>query len=133
MPQPIIKQKPTHKRTKKFHRFQSDQFKRLKPNWRKPRGIDNPLRRHYAGRGAMPSIGFGANKTTKYMRKNRFIDFVVHNEKELEALLMQNGRFQAVIASTVSARNRIKLIERARQLDIKVTNPRAKLKTEENE
>lgn len=133
MPQAITKQRPTHKRTKKFHRFQSDQFKRVKPSWRKPRGIDNPLRRHFAGRGGMPTIGLGADRRTKFMRKNRFVDFVVHNERELEALLMQNQKYQAVIASTVSAVNRAKLIERARQLDINVVNVRGKLKTEEHE
>ena len=32
---PIVK-----KRTKKFARHQSDRFKRVSPNWRKPTGID---------------------------------------------------------------------------------------------
>jgi large subunit ribosomal protein L32e len=89
------------------------------------------LRRHFKGRGAMPNVGFRAPKATRYHRANRFVDFVVNNTQELEALLMQNQTYQAVIASTVGAQKRKQLIERARELNINVVNVRGKLKTEE--
>lgn len=54
---PIVK-----KRTKKFNRFQSDQFARVSTSWRKPRGIDSAVRRRFKGRMTMPKIGFGSNK-----------------------------------------------------------------------
>lgn len=43
--------------TKRFVRHQSDRYKCLAPNWRKPKGIDNRVRRRFKGQMAMPSVG----------------------------------------------------------------------------
>ena len=48
---PIVK-----KRTNKFNRHQSDRFKCVAPNWRKPKGIDNRVRRRFKGQAAMPKV-----------------------------------------------------------------------------
>ena len=59
-------------------------------NWRKPRGIDNRVRRRFKGQILMPNIGYGSNKKTKHMLPSGFRKFLVHNVKELEVLLMCN-------------------------------------------
>eukprot|EP01027_Heterolobosea_sp_BB2_P022160 GEZU01032607.1.p1 GENE.GEZU01032607.1~~GEZU01032607.1.p1 ORF type:complete len:150 (+),score=75.54 GEZU01032607.1:51-452(+) len=121
------------KRTKKFERFQSDLFKRVKPNWRKPKGIDNPVRRRFKGARPMPKIGYGSDKKTKYMDPKGFYRFRVSNVKELELLMMHNKRFAAVIAGSVGAKKRQEIIQRADQLDIRVVNRSARLKTVDHE
>merc|ERR1711890_20136 len=121
------------KRTKKFTRHQSDRYKKLTRNWRKPKGIDNRVRRRFKGMYVMPTIGFGSAKTTKHMLPTGFRKVLVHNIKELEVLMMQNKKLCAEIAHGVSAKNRKALVERAQQLCIRVTNPDARLRSEENE
>merc|ERR1711910_30882 len=64
---PASKPKIVKKRTKKFTRHQSDRYKKLSRNWRKPKGIDNRVRRKFKGMYIMPNIGYGSAKTTKHM------------------------------------------------------------------
>lgn len=56
--------------------------------------------------------------------------FLVHNEKDVEVLMMHNKTYAAEIGHAVSSRKRISIIEKARQLGVKVTNPNAKITTE---
>ncbi|CAG0885800.1 unnamed protein product [Darwinula stevensoni] len=121
------------KRTKKFTRHQSDRYDKLKRNWRKPRGIDNRVRRKFKGQYLMPKIGYGSNRHTRHMLRDGFRVFLIHNVKELEVLLMQNKKYCAEIAHGVSSRKRKAIVERANELSIKVTNANAKLRSEENE
>merc|ERR1711990_563629 len=130
---PASKPKIVKKRTKKFTRHQSDRYKKLSRNWRKPKGIDNRVRRRFKGMYVMPNIGFGSAKTTKHMLPIGFRKVLVHNVKELEVLMMQNKKFCAEIAHGVSAKNRKVLVERAQRLCIRVTNANARLRSEENE
>ncbi|ELK30526.1 60S ribosomal protein L32 [Myotis davidii] len=58
---PLVKPKIVKKRTKKFIRHQSDGYVKIKRNWRKPRGIDNRVRRRFKGQILMPNIGYGSN------------------------------------------------------------------------
>ncbi|XP_069907178.1 large ribosomal subunit protein eL32 isoform X1 [Oryctolagus cuniculus] len=142
---PLVKPKIVKKRTKKFIRHQSDRYVKIKRNWRKPRGIDNRVRRRFKGQILMPNIGYGSNKKTKHMLPSGFRKFLVHNVKELEVLLMCNKprpaphplfssrSYCAEIAHNVSSKNRKAIVERAAQLAIRVTNPNARLRSEENE
>ncbi|KAL4698055.1 hypothetical protein H8957_017208, partial [Semnopithecus entellus] len=130
---PLVKPKIVKKRTKKFIRHQSDRYVKIKCNWRKPRGIDNTVRRRFKGQILMPDIGYGSNKKTKHMLPSGFRKFLVHNVKELEVLLVCNKSYCAEIAHNVSSKNRKAIMERAAQLAIRVTNPNARLHSEENE
>lgn len=123
---PLVKPKIVKKRTKKFIRHQSDRYVKIKRNWRKPRGIDNRVRRRFKGQILMPNIGYGSNKKTKHMLPSGFRKFLVHNVKELEVLLMCNKSYCAEIAHNVSSKNRKAIVERAAQLAIRVTNPNAR-------
>ncbi|XP_032253658.1 60S ribosomal protein L32-like [Phoca vitulina] len=126
---PLVKPKIIKKRTKKFIWHQSDRYVKIKHNWRKPRGIDNRMHRRFKGQILMPR----SNKKTKHMLPSGFQKFLVHNVKELEVLLMCNKAYCAEIVHNVSSKNRKAIVERAAQLAIRVTNPNARLRSEENE
>ena len=49
MPVPLASKKIIKKRTKHFIRFESEDFGKLKSSWRRPRGIDNRVRRRFRG------------------------------------------------------------------------------------
>ncbi|BFZ54030.1 60S ribosomal protein L32 [Savitreella phatthalungensis] len=123
---PIVK-----KRTKRFNRFQSDRFMRVGASWRKPKGIDNRVRRRFKGTMVMPSIGFGSNKKTRHMMPSGHKAFLVRNVKDVELLLMHSKTYAAEIASSVSSKKRIDIIAKAKQLNVKVTNDTAKVRSQE--
>lgn len=103
----------------------------MKEAWRKPKGIDNRVRRRFKGQLPMPKIGYGSNKKTRHLMPNGFKRFLVNNERELELLLMHNGTYAAEIAHGVSARKRVAIVEKARVLGVKVTNSNARVRVEE--
>ncbi|XP_033061615.1 60S ribosomal protein L32-like [Trachypithecus francoisi] len=130
---PLVKSKIVNKRTKKFIQHQSDRYVKIKCNWWKPRGTDNRVGRRFKDQILMPNIGYGSNKKTKHMLPIGFRKFLVHNVKDLEVLLMCNKSYCVEIAHNVSSKNRKAFVERAAQLAIRVTNPNARLCSEENE
>ncbi|CAF1053920.1 unnamed protein product [Brachionus calyciflorus] len=127
---PLTKHNIVKKRTKRFTRHQSDRYVKVKSNWRKPKGIDNRVRRRFKGLYLMPKIGYGSATKTRHVCPDGFKKFVVHNVKELEVLLMQNRTFSGEIAHAVSAKTRKAIVERAQQLNIKITNANARLRSE---
>eukprot|EP01117_Protostelium_nocturnum_P001069 TRINITY_DN11394_c0_g1_i1.p2 TRINITY_DN11394_c0_g1~~TRINITY_DN11394_c0_g1_i1.p2 ORF type:complete len:141 (+),score=33.84 TRINITY_DN11394_c0_g1_i1:75-497(+) len=131
MPTPLNRKKKVTKVVHKFNRFQSDRFMRVKSAWRNPVGIDNRARRKFKGAPLLPKIGYQGAKATRHTLPNGFRKFTVHNVKDLELLLMHNRTYAAEVAHGVSARNRKAIVERALQLDVKVTNAHARLRSQE--
>jgi large subunit ribosomal protein L32e len=81
----------------------------------------------------MPNIGYGTDKKTKFMDRDGFIRQLVQNVADLEALMMHNDKYKALIGHSVGGKKRRDIVLRAKELDIKVVNRRARLKTEEKE
>ncbi|KAJ3414843.1 60S ribosomal protein L32 [Chytridiales sp. JEL 0842] len=130
---PLQKHVIVKKRTKKFTRHQSDRYKKIDPSWRKPKGIDNRVRRRFKGQIAMPKIGYGSNAKTRHVMPNGFKKFLVSNVRDLDLLLMHNRTYAAEIAHNVSSRKRVAIVERAAQLDVKVINAGGRVRAAESE
>ena len=134
-----IKRTIVKKKTKKFHRFQKSHLNKTKGNtfikmrtgWRKPKGIDNRVRRGFQGTTIMPKIGYGSNKKTKHMQPNGFYKFTVAQVKDVDMMMMHNDRFCIEIQHNVSARKRKAIVERAEQLGLFITNKFSRVGVEE--
>merc|ERR1739848_662745 len=130
---PLTRPKIVKKKTNKFKRHQSDLHDRVSESWRRPKGIDSRVRRKFKGKVLMPNIGYGSNKKTRHMLPNGFKKFLINNVSDLELLMMYNRTYAAEVASSVSRKTREAILERAKVLDIKVTNASARMQSEESE
>ena len=89
--QPLRKIKKIKKRNKRFTKHEYEDYPhKLTPNWRRPRGIDNRVRRKFRGNKPMVSIGYGTNKKHRDILPNGFKKFLIKNLQDVEMLLMNN-------------------------------------------
>jgi large subunit ribosomal protein L32e len=78
----------------------------------------------------MIQIGFGSNKKTRHMMPSGHKAFLVHNPQDVDLLLMHNRIYAAEIAHAVSSRKRVEIVAKAKALGVKVTNGKARVRTE---
>ena len=135
MVQPLKKVKNVNKRKhNSFKRHQSDRKIAVSESWRRPKGIDSRVRRKFKGCGIiMANIGYGTDKKTRHILPNGFKKIVVSNVKDLELLMMHNRTYCGEIAHNVSTMKRKAIVERAAELNIRLTNGHASLRTQESE
>ena len=81
-------------RTPYFRRFESWRYVRIDYPWRKPKGVDNHQRKSKKGWPHLVKIGYRVPKEVRYLHPSGYRDILVHNMKELEALLPDYGRCQ---------------------------------------
>lgn len=103
-----------------FVREESWRYKRVKPNWRKPKGIDSKMRRRKKGWPKIVRIGYRGPKVARYLHPSGYYDKLVHNVNELKNL--DSEKDAARIAAAVGGRKRKEIIEQAKSLKIKVLN-----------
>lgn len=131
--EPFLAVPKVRKTKREFNRFHSDRYKRVKKSWRKPRGIDNRVRRKLSGAIKMPNKGYGSDKLTKHMVHGGFRLVQIRNVNDLVPLISQNRFYCAEVAHCVSAKTRIEIFYKAREYGIKLTNGTARLVEENKE
>jgi len=107
----------------KFIREESWRYKRVKPAWRKPNGIDSKMRLKKRGWPKSVETGYRSPKQVRHLHPSGFREVLVHNVKDLEEVQST----QAIrIAHTVGRKKRIEIIEKAEELKIFVLNKRGR-------
>ena len=129
----VTRPKPKKKRRKPFIRHQSDRFVRVKPAWRRPRGIDSRIRRRFRDQRKIPKIGYRNKKTHRFLLPNNKYKFTVSNPADVDVLLMMRHSHCVQIGHAVGSRKRKIIIEKCDKLGLICINRKARLETEEQE
>ncbi len=94
-------------------------YRRLEgKSYRRPRGNQSKARRHLKGKRALPKAGFGTPKATRHLHPCGLREMIVRNVDELTG----SKNVAVRIAGKVGRRKRLKIVEKAKSLSLKILN-----------
>ena len=104
-----------------FVRQESWRYKKLAPNWRKPKGKDNKMRKQVSGVPPLVKVGYKGPRKSRGLHPSGYHDILVFNTRDLSKI---DPKVDAVrIAHGVGNKKRIDIVTEATKLKIKILNP----------
>ena len=104
-----------------FVRQESWRYDRLAPNWRKPKGKDNKMRRQVSGVPPLAKVGYKGPRKSRGLHPSGYNDILIFNIKDLTKI---DPKVDAVrIAHGVGNKKRIEIVTEATKLKMKILNP----------
>ena len=104
-----------------FRRQESWRYKRVKENWRRPRGVTSKMRKEESGFPAKVKNGYGTAGSTRGLHPRGLVDMLVWREVELEKL---DPKVHIVrIAARVGEKKRRGILAKAKDLNFHIANP----------
>lgn len=104
-----------------FVRPESWRYDRLHPEWRKPKGLDNKVRKSIKGWPRRVKVGYRGPAQVRGYHSSGHIEILVHNPEELSKVVA--GKEVVRIGGGVGARKRAAIMKRASELGLRVVNP----------
>ena len=106
-----------------FVRPESWRYDRIKPAWRKPKGIDNHQRKQKSrGRPGLVKVGYRGPKEARDLHPSGYTDNLVYRVEDLDAL--DPARDGVRLGHSVGTRKRIRVVEEAIKRKFKIFNAR---------
>ena len=107
----------------KFIRAESWRYDRIKPNWRKPKGVDNHQRKQKSrGRPGLVKVGYGTPNIAKGLHPSGYTDNLVHSINDLENLNQKQDGIS--FGHSVGTKKRNELMKVILERKFKVFNAR---------
>src|SRR5688572_25371528 len=104
-----------------FVRQESWRYDRLAPNWRRPKGKDNKMRKQVSGVPRLAKVGYKGPRKSRGLHPSGYNDVLIFNLKDLTKI---DPKVDAVrIAHTVGNKKRIEIVTEATKLKMKILNP----------
>ncbi len=104
-----------------FVRPESWRYVRLHPEWRKPKGLDNKVRKSIKGWPRRVKVGYGGPHQVRGYHSSGHTEVLVHNPHDLMKVVPEKDVVR--IGRTVGSRKRNEIIKRASELGLRVVNP----------
>lgn len=104
-----------------FVRQESWRYVRIHPEWRKPKGVDNKVRRQDKGWPALVRVGYRGPVESRGLHPSGHFEVLIQRATDLDRLVP--GRDVARIGGTVGAKKREAILQRATELGLRVVNP----------
>ena len=106
-----------------FVRPESWRYDRIKPAWRKPKGVDNHQRKQKSrGRPGLVKVGYRGPKEARGLHPSGYTDNLVYRVEDLDAL--DPAKDGVRLGHSVGTRKRIQVVEEAIKRKFKIFNAR---------
>ena len=126
---PLKKRQLSKYKKTRFTRQESWRYKRVKENWRKPRGIDSKMRKKVKGWPPSPRAGYRSPKKIRGLHPSGYTEVQVQTVEDLDGI---DSETQAIrIARAVGDKKRAAIRAIAEERGIHILNPRMEKELEE--
>lgn len=109
------------KKVPRFRRQESWRYGRISTSWRRPKGLDNKMKKEIKGVPPRVKVGYRTPKTIRGVHPSGLQSVYVSNVPQLEKIFDEDVII--VISSRVGKRAKRAITDRATSLGIRVSNP----------